>query len=152
MQEARDMFRAWFILFIVFAPHALANDIVHTTDWVDSDEMGVILRKMDDNRLFPCDVQGRVEGIEVYYQASYCPFLPEMNYFYSRWGMNDSWYAKWSDYYKEYGMQEHFHTTFLDLGGNTVHQATWIIIGEFKEPKKDSKKDSKKADKSKAKK
>jgi hypothetical protein len=89
---------------------------------------------MNANRLFPCQVEGTLDGIKIRYKAAYCPFLPDMNFFYSRWGMSDRWYSKWSEYYEAIGLVEHLHSTFLDLSGNTVHQATWVLFGESDVP------------------
>lgn len=123
--------RVFAVLFLLLSLSSHANNVVYETDWIDDNDMTSTLRDRNDNRLFPCEVEGKVEGIKILYRASYCPFLADMNFFYSRWGLSDTWYEKWAAYYKSIGMTEHSHTTFIDLSGNTVNQATWILIGEF---------------------
>ncbi len=107
-----------------------ADNIVYETEWIDSSEMKVTLEKMSANRLFPCQVNGMVDGIEIRYQGSYCPYLVNMDYFYSRWGMSDNWYSKYTSKYVDEGFKEYSHTAFLDLSGNVVHQATWVLVNE----------------------
>ena len=103
-----------------------ANQVVYETDWITSEEMSVTLNKMNQNRLFPCHIEGKIEGIEMLFRASYCPYLPKMNYFYSMWRMSEGDYKSTTEHYAKYNMSEHFHSTFIDLSGNDVYQATWI--------------------------
>ena len=131
------MIRRLMLLILFVSAPSVADNVVYQTAWVGDDDMTSTLRKMNDNRLFPCIVEGKVEGIEILYKGSYCPFLPDMNFFYSRWGLSDKWYTEWAAYYKSIGMIEHSHSTFIDLSGSTVHQATWILIGDFIQPAQD---------------
>jgi hypothetical protein len=122
-----------FILFAItvfLSSSTLANNIVYETQWIDSEEMNITLKKMSSNRLFPCEISGKMKGIEIKYSGAYCPFLPQMNYFYSRWGMSDHWYEKYGAQYEKRGFTEYSHSVFFDLSYNVVHQATWVLIGE----------------------
>ncbi len=141
------MTRKLMLLMLFFSVTAVADNVVYQSEWINDDDMTSTLRKMDDNRLFPCIVEGKLEGIEILYQGSYCPFLPDMNFFYSRWGLSDKWYSEWAAYYKSIGMTEYSHTTFIDLSGSTVHQATWILIGDFSQPEKDESEQDEKSSK-----
>lgn len=107
-----------------------SNDIVYETEWISSKAMEKTLAKMNANRLFPCLVTGRVDGIEIQYKGAYCPFIPNLDHFHSRWGMSDNWYQKYKKKYESEGHLEYFHSTFIDLSGETVHQATWIEVTE----------------------
>ncbi len=106
---------------------SFADNVVYETDWVSSDEMESILSEMDTNRLFPCHVEGALRGIKIVYKGAYCPYPQNLDHFDSRWGLSDSWYERYSKEYVDSGHYEYFHSTFYDLSGNSVHQATWIL-------------------------
>lgn len=121
--------KAMITLVLLTLPIAvLSKVIVHETDWISSRQMKSAVGKMNLNRLFPCHSEGRVEGASIRYKASFSPFLKDMCYFYTRWGMSDTGYAEYSLKFKDAGFIEYSHSTFQDLSGNTRHQATWILF------------------------
>jgi len=102
----------------------------HTTGWVKSSELEGMLGKMNENRMFPSYIEGRVDENQIVYKATFAPFPLNMDYFQSYWGMSDTWYEKRNEIFLRHGFKEHFHTIFTDLSGSTVHQATWVLIGK----------------------
>lgn len=118
------------LVLLLLATAVSADEVLVATDWIDSDAMTQLLAKMNKNNLFPCLVVGGIESEKIMYKASYCAFLPDMRYFYSRWGMTDDEHQRYSEFYLEKKMQPHFHTTFTDDKGSTRHQVTWILRKE----------------------
>ncbi len=86
------------------------------------------LHEMDEDRMFPGTVEGRLVGTAIQYRAQFIPFLLNMAYFQSRWGMSDAWYKSNTESLTKAGFTEYSHTTFFDKSGNTVHQVTWVLI------------------------
>ncbi|MCB1843045.1 MAG: hypothetical protein KDI09_08810 [Halioglobus sp.] len=116
----------WLLLVcLVLAPRAVADKIIHTTDWVASDEMAVILQRMNLNNLFPCHIEGRRRELNLEYRADYCYFKPGMRWFYSRWGLTEEQYQGYTQFYRENRYAEYSRSTFSDAG-NTLYQVTWI--------------------------
>jgi len=115
---------------LFFAPLANADNVVYETEWMPSTDLEFVLNEMNSNRLYPCYVQGQVNGIAIQYQASFCPFPQKMNLFQSRWGMSDDWYIETKKQFEAAGFVEHFHSTFLDLSDSVIHQATWVLSGQ----------------------
>lgn len=109
-----------------FSPLAISENVVYESEWMTSTDLEHLISDMNANRLYPCYIQGRIEGINILYQAELCPFPQKMNLFQSRWGMSDDWYAGTKKQFEAAGFVEHFHSTFLDLSNSIIHQATWI--------------------------
>jgi len=120
-------FVAAIILSIVFVS-ALAQDGGYT-EWMKASELSVLMKKMEEDRVFPAVIDGRVNGAIIQYRTQFIPFLLNLDYFQSKWGMSDSWYKKADEQLKDAGFTEYSHTTFTDQSGNTVHQAIWVLIG-----------------------
>lgn len=99
------------------------------TEWMPSSALENVLRRMNENRMFPGTVEGRVNGSTIQYRAQFIPFLRRLEKFQSRWGMSEARYRGYGGEYASSGYTEHSHTTYTDLGGNVVHQATWVLIG-----------------------
>ena len=115
------------IIFVLLSSVVKAENIVYETEWISSKESSKKLKEMNGNRLFPCNIEGKVQDIRILYKSSYCPLGKDMDYFYSRWGMSEHWYQSYTEDYTRMGYNEYFHSTFVDLGGNTIHQATWML-------------------------
>jgi hypothetical protein len=122
------MFTLFFLLTLVAVP-TLAQEHEYT-DWMKSSALTKKLHDMDEDRLFPGTVEGRLTGASIQYRAQFIPFLLNMAYFQARWGMSDAWYKANTESFTKAGFTEYFHTTFFDQSGNTVHQATWVLIKE----------------------
>jgi len=118
------------VIFLFLVPYAYSDNVVYETDWMASSELEVVLKEMNGNRLFPCYVEGRLNGIVIQYKGSFCPFPQKLNYFQSRWGMSDDWYKETKKEFESAGMVEYFHSTYLDLSNSIVHQATWVLSGK----------------------
>src|SRR5512133_771714 len=116
-----------FLLFF-FASLPLSAQGQDYTDWMKSSALTAKLHKMEEDRLFPGTVEGRLEGTEILYRAQFIPFLLNLAYFESRWGLSDVWYKANTERLTKAGYTEYSHTTFTDQSGNTVHQATWVLI------------------------
>jgi hypothetical protein len=115
------------LLFCLAAVPISAQEQAYT-DWMKSSVLTSRLHEMDEDRLFPSVVEGRLSGTGIQYRAKFIPFLPNLAYFEARWGMSDVWYKSNSEHFTEAGFTEHSHTTFFDESGNTVHQVTWVLI------------------------
>lgn len=98
------------------------------TDWMKSSALTAKLHEMDEDRLFPGTVEGRLDGTGIQYRAQFIPFLQNLVYFEARWGLSDVWYKSNTERLTKEGYAEYSHTTFTDQSGNTVHQATWVLI------------------------
>jgi hypothetical protein len=109
---------------------ANAEDVVYETEWMPSVELEYVLGEMNGNRLYPCYVEGRLNGIAIQYKGSFCPFPQGMNIYESRWGMSDDWYKAFKTEFESVGFIEHSHSLFTDLSGSQVHQATWVLNGQ----------------------
>lgn len=118
---------------VVLTSTASAEEYAYT-EWMTSSQLTQKLKQMDENRMFPGTVEGRVFGQEIKYRAKFVPFLQGMNYFRSRWGMSDDWYTAYTEQMTRQGFKEYSHSVFRDLGGNTVHQATWILVKSDQRP------------------
>ncbi len=116
-------------LFLIFAAPILAQDDGYT-EWIKSSELKIKLKAMDQDRLFPGVVEGRLEGTMIQYRAQFIPFLRNMDYFHSRWGLSDTWYKLNVEKFTEMGFTEYSHTTFTDQSGTTLHQTTWVLTGK----------------------
>jgi hypothetical protein len=115
------------LLFSFAATPILAQEQTYT-DWMKSSALTTKLHDMDEDRLFPGTVEGRLTETGIEYRAQFIPFLLNLAYFQARWGLSDIWYKKYTELYTKEGYTEYSHTTFLDRSGNTVHQATWVLI------------------------
>ena len=119
------------ILFLLLLSFAATSTLAQeNSDWVTSSELSAKLRIMDGDRLFPGTVEGRLAGARIQYRAQFIPFLRNMDYFYSRWGLSDARYKAATEEFAKAGFTEYSHTTFYDQSGSTVHQATWVMIGK----------------------
>ncbi len=98
------------------------------TDWMASKALTTKLHEMDQDRMFPGIVEGRLNGAKIQYRAQFVPFLQNMEYFQSRWGLTEHRYKWYSVQLMRTGYTEFSHTTFVDLAGTTLHQATWVLI------------------------
>ena len=116
----------WGIL-TLFAVQALAEGSGYT-GWVKSSKLTELVKAMDDDRKFPGTVEGRLDGSSIRYRANFIPFLQDMDYFHSRWGMTAKWYQHYSDEYANAGFKEVSHTTFTDASGSLLHQVTWVLV------------------------
>src|SRR5262249_17289172 len=79
------------------------------TEWMTSSQLTQKLNRMNENRMFPGTVEGRVVGQEITYRAKFIPFLLGMNYFRSRWGMSDDWYKAYTEQFTRQGFKEYSH-------------------------------------------
>jgi len=116
------------ILALFITSHAHSENVVYETEWMASSELEVVLKEMNGKRLFPCYVEGRLNGIIIQYKSSFCPFPQKLNYFQSRWGLSDDWYIETKKQFESSGMVEYFHSTYLDLSNSVIHQATWVLL------------------------
>jgi len=116
------------ILMLSFTAVSISAQERDYTDWMKSSALTAKLHEMDEDRLFPGTVEGRLAGTAIQYRAQFIPYLLDMAYFESRWGMSDAWYNENGERLTKAGFTEYFHGTFLDQSGNTVHQATWVLI------------------------
>ena len=117
------------ILFLLLLPFAAMPTLAQeNTDWITSVELSAKLRIMDGDRMFPGTVEGRLAGARIQYRAQFIPFLRNMDYFQSRWGMSDGRYKAATEQFTKAGFTEYSHTTFYDRSGSTVHQVTWVLI------------------------
>lgn len=107
---------------------AHAQRIVHSTDWLDSEQTKLFLRKMNKNNLFPCEIKGKVQGEELRYKAHYCYFLPSMDYFYSHWGVTDDLLRRYTAFYTSRSMHVYSHSQVVDARGESRHQVTFVRI------------------------
>ena len=114
-------------LTLLVSPLISYAQIGEYTEWMKSAQLANLLKKSNQDRLFPAFVEGQTSEDQLWYRAKFIPFLPDMSYFYSRWGMTEIRYKKASDHYLKLGFIEHSHSSFVDLGGTTLHQATWIL-------------------------
>ena len=121
------------LLAAILTSTATAADYAYT-EWMTASQLTQKLNQMNENRMFPGTVEGRVFGEEIRYRAKFIPFLPGMNYFRSRWGMSDDWYTAYTERLTRQGFKEFSHSVFRDLGGNTVHQATWVLLKSERQP------------------
>jgi hypothetical protein len=113
------------LVFVGLPAFAQENEF---TQWMDSSSLSFMLREMNENRMFPEVVEGRLDGTAIQYRAKFVPYLPKMDYFYSRWGMTDNWYESYTAQMRNEGFTELSHTTFADRYGITLHQATWVLL------------------------
>ena len=111
----------------LFAVQVPAKDSAYTA-WMKSSKLTELVKTMDDDRMFPGTVEGRLDGSAIRYRAKFIPFLQDMDYFHSRWGMTVAWYKHYSDEYTKAGFREMSHTTFTDASGSALHQATWVLV------------------------
>jgi hypothetical protein len=115
------------LLFSFAATPVLAQEQIYT-DWMKSSALTTKLHEMDEDRLFPGTVEGRLTETGIQYRAQFIPFLLNLVCFQTRWGLSDIWYKKFTEVFSKEGFTEYSHTTFLDRSGYTVHQATWVLI------------------------
>jgi hypothetical protein len=115
-------------LLLSFASVASSAQELIYTDWMKSSALTAKLHEMDEDRHFPGTVEGRIGGTAIQYRAQFIPFLLGMAYFQSHWGMSDAWYKENTESFTKAGFTEYSHTTFFDVSGNTIHQATWVLI------------------------
>lgn len=118
------------ILFSLLLSFAATSTLAQDSGWMKSSELEAKLNVMDEDRLFPGLVEGRVEGATIRYRAEFIPFLPNMDYFRARWGLSDRWYKVNTEKLTGLGFTEYSHTTFTDQSGSTLHQATWVLINK----------------------
>jgi hypothetical protein len=111
----------------LFVAHASAQN-GSFTDWMKSSKLTELLQQMDEDRMFPGTVEGRVSGQSIQYRAQFIPFLQDMDYFQSRWGMTAKWYKWNTEELTKAGFREFSHTTFTDASGSILHQATWVLV------------------------
>lgn len=123
------------ILLLVACPLLAQSDpneveIANPTEWLESDELQIIWREMSERRWLPSEIQGQVQGTRILYKATFVPFPPDTNYFYTYWGMTNAWFKKYNDDLLEQGYQPYAHTTFYDAGGSVLNNATWVLTGD----------------------
>ena len=116
------------ILLFCFAVLPISAQGQEYTDWMKSSALTAKLQEMNEDRLFPGTVEGRLDGTGIQYRAQFIPFLLNLAYFESRWGLSDVWYKANTEHLTKQGYTEYSHTMFTDQSGNTVHQATWVLI------------------------
>ncbi len=129
------MRKVWLLILLLMLPPALyANNYDETTGWIKSSELMDLLNQKSQDRYFPSHVYGQVQAHQIVYKATFSPFLKNMQYFYSYWGMTDEVFKTRNDYFNEHGFQRFSDSSFIDLSGSTIHQATWVLMTQ--EPNK----------------
>ena len=108
-----------------------ATEIPNPTGWVTSSDLDLIRVMMDENRFLATDIQGKVQGTQMLYNATFSPFPYDTNYYYTYWAMTDAWYNQTHGQLTEQGYEQLFHSTFLDAAGTQMNQATWVLKGQL---------------------
>src|SRR3990167_9411322 len=87
---------------LCFSSIIVAEEINNVTEWVSSSELNMIRIEMNDSRLLPSHVEGRIHEGKIEYIATFSPFPLNMNYYYAHWGLSDDWYKRYNeDYLKD---------------------------------------------------
>jgi len=103
------------------------------SDWMSSSALDEQREAGLDQLLYPDEVEGRIHDGVVQYRASFQAYPPDMNYYYTYWGMSQGWFDKYNEELAEQGYRLHTHTTFLNQAGAEMHQATWLMFGDVPE-------------------
>ena len=132
------------VLIVVSQAMAQPADTQYVTDWVSSSEFQAIFDKLVDNRYYTHHVEGRVSGGAIQYRGEFRPVFKNLKKWYSFHGMSDEWYERRRAGFETVGYHELYHTYFVDLSGQRVHQACWLELFEPYEPVQPSQKSPKK--------
>jgi len=122
------------MMLVIVPMGAMAGEQKYVTGWVSSSEFQAIFNRMADNRYYTYYVEGRTEGGAIQYRGEFRPLFANLKSWYSFHGMSDEWYERRKAAFGVVGYRELYHTSFLDLSGQSVHQACWIEIFESSEP------------------
>lgn len=111
------------------------------SSWVSQSELDAEFRRASDNRLMMYKVEGKMDsdGL-ISYKGYFIPYPPDLDYFYSYWGMNNRWYIARKKSLENAGFKEVWHQSFRDLSNEEVHQAVWLRIAPPSEEKRDDSK------------
>jgi len=116
---------------VLAEPDSGAVALSNPTGWLESDELQKVWSEMGKRRMLPIEINGQVENTQILYNATFVPFPPDTNYYYTYWGLTDAWFRKYDSELAAEGYQVFSHSTFYDAGGSVLNNATWVLVGDL---------------------